>query len=132
MNIKIPPTAALLLATFSCLAHSSDLSTLEIRENEQASIKRSINDFECTHYRRRVTVQTHFDRATRTARIESVTYQGMPIADSLLQMARAETPRALPLDASLTCFDDHSDLCLFFRERADLPITWVLIRLPAK
>lgn len=131
MSFRIPATAVLLVASL-CSAKAADLSTLELREDERPSIQRSTNDFECTTSRRRVVVQTHFERTTQTARIDSVTYQGESIANALLQQARAETPRALPLGASLMCFRDHSDLLLFFRERADLPTTSVLIRLPAK
>ncbi|ANH68647.1 hypothetical protein [Mitsuaria sp. 7] len=132
MSLRIPAAAFLLLAASSCFAQAGDLSTLELREDERPGIIRATNDFECTTSRRRIVVQTYFERATQTARIDSVAYQGQPIADALLKQAQAETPRALPLGASLMCFKDHSDLLLFFRERADLPTTSVLIRLPAK
>ncbi|WP_431261026.1 hypothetical protein ACQ86G_13515 [Roseateles chitinivorans] len=121
----------LMLGAAAAVAQSTDLSTLELREDERPGIIRATNDFECTSSRRRIVVQTSFERRDQTARIDAVTYQGQPIDEALLKQARAETPRALPLGASLTCFKAHSDLLLFFRERADLPTLSVLIRVPA-
>ena len=131
---KLPQAALLpmlMLGASAAFAQSTDLSMLELREDERPAIIRATSDFECTASRRRIVVQTSFERRDQTARIDTVTYQGQAVDEGLLKQARAETPRALPLGASLMCFKEHSDLLLFFRERADLPTVTVLIRVPA-